>query len=94
MADEWLVWMKTVHIPEVMATGCFTSNTILKLLTQAQDDDGVNYAIQYTANSMDDYERYQSDFGPGLRQKTMEKYGDKIVAFRSILEVVSNDAGA
>ena len=23
LADEWLTWMKTIHIPEVLATGYF-----------------------------------------------------------------------
>jgi len=49
MAEEWLAWMKEEHIPEVMQSGCFTECKILKLLTEAEDNDGVNYAIQYTA---------------------------------------------
>jgi Domain of unknown function (DUF4286) len=48
----------------------------------------MNYAIQYTTTSVDEYERYQRDFGPALRQKTLEKYGDKVMAFRSLLEEV------
>ncbi len=90
MAEEWLQWMLQTHIPEVMATGCFQSNKVMKLLTQADDDEGINYAIQYTATSLEEYERYQRDFGPALRQKTLERYGDRVMAFRSILEEVKS----
>ena len=85
---EWLEWMQQVHIPEVMNTGCFLSFKILKLLTSAQDDVGVNYAIQYTTETLENYERYQQNFGPALRDKTLAKYGESVMAFRTLLEEV------
>lgn len=89
MADEWLDWMLRVHIPEVMATGCFTKYKILKLLTSVPDDTGVNFAIQYTAANNTDYERYRDLFAPGLQQKTRDKYGESITAFRTLLEEIA-----
>jgi len=88
MANEWLEWMKTVHIPEVMATGCFVENKILKLHNPESDDEGINYAIQYTCDSIETLERYRSEFGPGLQAKTIEKYGNKVLAYRSVLEII------
>jgi hypothetical protein len=88
MANEWLEWMKTVHIPEVMATGCFVENKILKLHNPETDDEGINYAIQYTCDSIETLERYRSEFGPGLQAKTLEKYGNKVLAYRSVLEII------
>jgi hypothetical protein len=88
MAEEWLNWMQEVHIPEVMQTGCFTDCKILKLLTDAVDNEGVNYAIQYTADSLEVYQHYRDQFGPILQAKTKEKYGDSVLAYRSLLEVI------
>jgi len=31
IAIEWLEWLKSVHIPEVIATGCFTEAKVLQL---------------------------------------------------------------
>ena len=45
LADEWLLWMKTAHIPEVMETGCFTEYKIMKVLTNAEDDAGAKLAL-------------------------------------------------
>jgi len=88
MAEEWLKWMQEEHIPEVMQTGCFTECKILKLLTEADDNEGINYAIQYTANTLDNYNQYKDQFGPILQAKTKEKYGDSVLAYRSLLEVI------
>ncbi len=88
MAEEWLKWMQEEHIPEVMQTGCFTECKILKLLTEADDNEGINYAIQYTANTLDNYNQYKDQFGSILQAKTKEKYGDSVLAYRSLLEVI------
>ena len=46
--EEWLHWMKTKHIPDVMHTGCFLSNKICRLMV----DDEITYAIQYTCKDL------------------------------------------
>jgi hypothetical protein len=89
IAEEWLQWMVEVHIPEVMQSNCFESYKILKLLTHAPDDNGVNYAIQYTAKAMKDYETYRDDFAPALQAKTLARYGDSVLAFRTLLEEIA-----
>jgi hypothetical protein len=88
LAEEWLEWMNEVHIPEVMATGCFREVGILKVLTNAADDEGVNYSIQYRAQSLADYERYRDQFAPALQQETRARYGEQILAFRTLLEEI------
>ena len=30
--EDWLHWMKTKHIPDVMNTGCFLGNKICRLM--------------------------------------------------------------
>ncbi|TAH42807.1 MAG: DUF4286 family protein [Bacteroidetes bacterium] len=85
---EWLVWMKETHIPEVMRTGMFLENRILKLLGD-EDSGGHTYAIQYTCKSMNEYNTYQEKFAPSLQQAHTDRYKDKFVAFRTLLELVT-----
>lgn len=85
--DEWLHWMKSVHLPEVMATGCFKEHRFLKLLQPAPEE-GVTYAIQYMAENMEAYNHYQEQFAPALQAQTKARYGDKAFAFRTLLEEV------
>jgi len=88
MEAEWLVWMRGEHLPEVMATGCFLEVKMMRLLTKADDDEGINIAVQYTAQSMADYERYRDTHALVLQAKTREKYGERVLAYRSLLEVI------
>lgn len=83
---DWLQWMKEVHIPDVMNTGLFVENRLLKLLNV--DDQGTTYSIQYMLRSMEDYDRYQQEFAPRLQAEHSQRYRDKFVAFRTLLEVV------
>ena len=85
--DEWLEWMKTVHIPDVMRTGMFVENRICRLLGD-EDSGGKTYAIQYTCNSIKEYEQYQNVFAPALQAEHKEKFSDKFVAFRTLLEII------
>lgn len=82
--DDWLQWMKTVHVPDVVATGCFTEGNIFKIMVEEQQ--GISYSIQYKANSMDDVNRYMEAFAPALREQHTSRYKDKFVAFRTLLQ--------
>ncbi|NNC82670.1 MAG: DUF4286 family protein [Flavobacteriales bacterium] len=84
--DEWLIWMKEDHIPKVMATGRFVESRMGKVL--AQDQGGVTYSIQYLAPDMESYHRYVHQEAPALQAEHSERYKDRFVAFRTIIEVV------
>lgn len=86
--QEWVKWMKEEHLPEVMETGMFIEHNMYKLMTRQYDEQGTTYCIQYTCNTYADYEKYSTEFGPALKQKTLEKFGDKVLAIRSIMEMV------
>ena len=38
--DTWVTWMKETHIPQVMATGFFTTFSFNKLLSRQEDETG------------------------------------------------------
>lgn len=86
--DQWLVWMREEHLPEVMATKLFVDYRFLRLLDQAEGETGCTYAIQYRAVSLAHYQQYIDDHAPALRAKTYAKFGDKVMAFRTLLEQV------
>lgn len=89
--DDWLIWMKEEHIPEVMATGRFIENRMSRVL--AEEEGGVTYAIQYLATDMESYNRYIHEDAPKLQAEHSSRYEDKFVAFRTILEVVHQANG-
>ena len=83
---DWLNWMKTEHIPEVMAAAVFTKAQINRVIVQG--DSNNTFAIAYTCASMKDLHQYQIKFAPELQQKHIARYGDKAVAFRTLMEVM------
>jgi hypothetical protein len=83
---DWLTWMQDVHIPEVMATGVFSKSQINRVMVQG--DSGNTFAIAYTCNSMKDLHKYQVKFAPELQKKHVARYGEKAVAFRTLMEVL------
>lgn len=87
IADEWLAWLQEEHIPDVIHTGCFTHATVLRLL-EVDELDGVTYAIQYHADSKALYNRYIKEYSATMRKKGTEKWGEKFIAFRSVMEIV------
>ena len=84
--SDWIKWMQQIHIPEVMAAGIFTKAQINRVI--AQEDSDNTYAIAYTCSTIKDLHRYQIIFSPELQQKHVVRYGDKAVAFRTIMEVI------
>ena len=88
IAANWLHWLKEEHIPEVIGTGCFTTATVLELLENA-DEEGLTYAIQYRAATKEDYDRYIDLHANLLRQKSFDKWGDRFMAFRTLMKIVN-----
>ena len=86
--DAWLAWMQEVHIPEVMATGCFEKYQLVRLL-ETDEEEGPTYAVQYYAQGRPQYETYISRYSPALRQKTLDAWGNQFMAFRSLMETVA-----
>ena len=83
---EWLKWMKEIHIPDVIKTGCFIDSQILKVLYV--EDEGHTYSIQYKFLEMADVEKYQKEFAPHLQEEHKKKFDGKYAAFRTLLQMV------
>jgi hypothetical protein len=85
--DEWLGWMSSEHIPNVIATRCFSDYRMYRILSPVTED-GEIYVIQYKCDSVEDYERYQIEHAAILQSEHKEKYGGKFTAFRTLMEEV------
>ena len=85
-AEEWLQWMQEIHIPEVMATGMFVSNRLLKVLDSPNE--GVTYCAQYVAETLANYNEYKDVYAPALQEKLNEKFKNRFVAYRTLMEFV------
>jgi hypothetical protein len=86
--NEWVLWQQQEHIPEIMASGQFADYKFYKLL-QEDNDGSVTYIVQYFAASFENYQYYIDHVAPRLRQKALDKWGNKFIAFRFVMQVVN-----
>lgn len=86
--EDWLKWMKESHIPEVLETGCFTHHYFTRVLSTQADETGFTYSIQYHCKSRKVMDTYNREFAPQLQKDHLDRYENKFVAFRTILEKV------
>ncbi|MDZ4666122.1 MAG: DUF4286 family protein [Bacteroidota bacterium] len=83
---EWVKWMRETHMPDVMKTGCFVDNQMVKVLYV--EDEGHTYSLQYKFLEMGDIELYQKEHAPALQADHTKKFKDKYTAFRTLLQVI------
>jgi hypothetical protein len=84
--NDWLEWMRTVHIADVLKTGCFTDARMLKVLHVS--DEGQTYSIQYRFEKMDNIEDYMQNYAQALQAEHKARYGESYTAFRTLLEEI------
>ena len=84
--DEWLQWIKE-HIPQVLGTGHFSEAKLTKVLVE-EDMGGVTYSVQYRARSKEALDLYYENDAERLRKEGLQRFSDKMLAFRTELEVI------
>ena len=85
--QQWLEWMMDKHVPDIMATGKFYKIKIVKVLGDEQHG-GTTYSVQYTAESREKLDEYYREHSPALRAEMKQVFGDKVLQFRTELELV------
>lgn len=85
--QEWLSWMKRVHMPAMLDTGYFEEYTISRLMGN-DETTGFTYSIQYLAPSFSAYQEYQEKQAAAMQKSHNDKFKDHYVAFRSLMKVI------
>jgi hypothetical protein len=84
--QDYLDYMKKIHMPEVMASGIFLSCNLLKLTEPINE--GATYCAQYVTDDIQKLNEYRANFSPKLQEDFKQKFDNQYVAFRSVLESV------
>ncbi len=85
--SAWLQWMNEEHIPAILSTGLFSDYRMCRLLEQ-DDEEGPTYVVQFFATSIEHYQTYQTVQANTLRQRGYDLFGDRFVAFHTVMEVI------
>ncbi|MFB0903226.1 MAG: DUF4286 family protein [Nonlabens sp.] len=83
---EWIPWIRE-HIAKVLGTGLFIDARFTRVLVE--DKDGYStFSIQYKAIDKEALQKYYDDFAPALRQEGLTKFGERVLSFRTELELI------
>lgn len=85
--SEWLNWIET-HINKVLETGYFTVAKLTEVLVD-EEFGARTYSIQYTAKNREDLDNYYALAAKQLRQEGAQKFGDKVLNFRTELHLIN-----
>jgi hypothetical protein len=83
---EWLHYMRTQHIPQVIATGAFRDWKICRI--HAEEEGGEAYSIQYVARDAETLNAYLQNHAPALQQDHTKRFGSETAAFRTVLSIL------
>ena len=68
VADRWVAWLREEHIADVMKAGAIGA-TIVRV-----DGDNIRYDIRYVFDSRDEFEVYERDHAPRLREEGLARF--------------------
>lgn len=86
VVEDWLNWMRSNHIPDVMATGCFVESRISRV--NGDEEGGETYAITYLAPSQEKMDEYRDVHAPLLQKDHSDRFAGRFAAFRTFLSVI------
>lgn len=73
--QQWISYMNTKHIKEVMRTGCFTGYQFLR---EAESNGKVKFRIDYHLHNMKKMNEFLDEYYQDLRNDINNHFGDKI----------------
>ena len=84
--EDWLGWMRSNHIPDVMATGCFIESRISRV--HGEEKNELTFAITYLSSSQEKLDEYNEKHALALQSEHASKFNGKFAAFRTLLTVL------
>ncbi|MDB4297496.1 DUF4286 family protein [Flavobacteriaceae bacterium] len=87
--QEWITWMKEIHIPAMIGTGCFTGAKLARVMIQ-EEMGGKTYSIQYAVKDKETFKGYYTVYAADMNTRVEKKFSGRYVQFQTELEVVAD----
>lgn len=84
-AQRWAEWMTSVHIPQILETGCFLSARMMRVL-QESESDALKYRTDYVCQDDALLEVYVQKFAPALRDDFKKEFPEITQITRTLLK--------
>ena len=85
LVEQWLDYMTSHHIDDVVNTGMFTSSELVRVVDPSSAEHAV-FRVRYSCASHEKLTRYRSAFAPALMADHTRIFGDRVSAMRTVTE--------
>ncbi len=85
--EIFIEFLKQEYILDCLNSKLVRNPKFMKLLGDLPDE-GSTYSLQFDCQNIDDYMAFETEDVPVLQDGIIEKYGDQILFFTSVLEVI------
>lgn len=86
--QEWLNFMQTKHISDVLNAGYFTKASMRKVVHDTNEP-SATYSIEYLTETIEQYEHYAQRAAPALQKDVSDRFAGKFTAQRTFYKIVS-----
>ena len=86
--DEWLNWMKEIHIPNVLKTGYFVKADIYNIILPAKSGNEVSFSVQYESESYEKFMSYTVKESKRLQKEHANRFENNVKAERYVIEKI------
>ena len=87
-AEEWLRWMRDVHVPDVLATGCFAGCGITRLIEPRPAAGRQGFVLVYRSRTLAAYNEYLEHHAPRLQRMHAKRYAGRFVSARRVRQLM------
>lgn len=85
--DNFLIWLKEVHIPEIEKQDSLRNPKICKILSHSEEGQAT-YALQWEVESPAELHRWHMKYGSFAKEQVDKIFKQKVLYFDTLMRVV------
>ena len=85
--ESFLDWLREVYIPSAMRRDELSEPQLCRVIA-GEETDGENFSLQFHVADPDRLETWYNEIGADLDLAIREKYGDRLLGFNTLLEIL------
>lgn len=86
-SERFVDWLRSDYVPAAIADGRL-SQPRLTLVLNAEESDGLNYSLQFSAADIDTLRAWYEETGDDLLAALTKRFGHSVAGFTTLLEEV------
>ena len=87
LEDNFIAWLKENYIPVALRRGELSQPQLCRVMT-TEECEGSSLSLQFHVKDVETLSRWYDEAGVELSEALVARFGDKVVGFNTLLEVI------